>query len=454
MKIKELFNDKQFYKSLFAIAVPIMLQNFFNSVVNTLDTVMIGRLGTAEIAAVGLGNQIFFLYNLALFGLCSGSAIFTAQYWGMRDIGGIRKNTGFCLIIALAGAALWTVGAAFAPEKLIGFYSQDETVIAIGTQYLRILSFSFIPFGISFVFMLTLRSVEKVRLPLVTTLIALSINAILNYCLIFGPGPFPAMGVRGAAIATVIARVIELILLVSISYIKKYPLAGSLTELLSFKLPFIQRFVRIVFPVLLNEIAWSLGVSMQNLIIARTQTDAYAAFNIATTVNMLNWVLFIGLGNGVGVLIGKKIGEGDEIKAREYAARISWFAPIAAIGSAGALLLVSRFVPLVFNVNENVVVLVHIMFVILAVLYPFRSFNMCMVVGICRAGGDTVFCFIYDILFMWVFSLPLAAAAAFFLKAPVWIIFLCVTSEEYLKILLGIWRLRSGKWLRNVTGGV
>jgi putative MATE family efflux protein len=452
MQLSALFNDRQFYRSLFAIALPIMFQNFINSAVNMLDTVMIGRLGTVEIAAVGLGNQVFFLYNLALFGLCSGASIFTAQFWGKRDIAGIRKNTGFCLILALIGAGLFTLAARIAPERIIGVYSRDGAVIAAGAEYLRTLAPSFIPFGISMIFMLTLRSTEKVKLAMAATFIALSINAVLNYVLIFGAGPFPAMGVRGAAAATVVSRIAETLILLCVSYAKKYPPAGSLRELLGFSPAYTRRFVRIVLPVLINEIIWSAGISVQNLIFARTNTDAIAAFNIAGTVNQLTWVLFIGLGNGVAVLIGKKIGEGDETAARDYAARITVFSPIVAVGAAGLLLLLSRFLPLIFNVNEQVIAQTRLMFIIISVMYPFRSFNMSMVVGICRAGGDTIFCVIYDIVFMWAFALPLAAAAAFVFKAPVWTIFLCLNSEECLKVILGIWRLRSGKWLRNVTG--
>ncbi|MDR0583728.1 MAG: MATE family efflux transporter [Treponema sp.] len=454
MRISTLFNDRQFYRSLFAIALPIMFQNFINSAVNMLDTVMIGRLGTVEIAAVGLGNQVFFLYNLALFGLCSGASIFTAQFWGKRDIAGIRKNTGFCLILALSGASLVTLAASLVPGKIIGVYSRDPAVIAAGSEYLRMLAPSFIPFGVSMVFTLTLRSVEKVRLAMTSTLIALTINAVLNYCLIFGAGPFPAMGVRGAAAATVAARIIEMLILLCASYINKYPPAGSLRELLGFRSSYIRRFIRIVLPVLINEITWSAGVSLQNLIFARTHTDAIAAFNIANTVNQLTWVLFIGLGNGVAVLIGKKIGEGDEAKARGYASRIVRFAPMISVGAAGVLLGISRFLPLVFNVNENVIASVRVMFIILCAMYPFRAFNMSMVVGICRAGGDTIFCVIYDVIFMWTIALPLAALAGFYFKAPVWALFLCLSSEECFKVLLGIWRLRTGKWLRNVTGGM
>jgi putative MATE family efflux protein len=454
MKLSSLFNDKQFYRSLFAIAFPIMFQNFINSAVNMLDTVMIGRLGTTEIAAVGLGNQVFFLYNLALFGLCSGASIFTAQFWGKRDIAGIRRNTGFSLILAVIGASLFTIAAACAPDAIIGVYSRDPAVIAVGAEYLQTLAPSFIPFGISMIFMHTLRSTEKVKLPMIATFTALSVNAVLNYLFIFGVGPFPAMGVRGAAIATVISRIAEMCILLGASYCKGYAPAGSLRELFDLNMTYIQRFIRIVLPVLINEIIWSSGISMQNLIFARTHTDAIAAFNIVGTVNQLTWVLFIGLGNGVAVLIGKKIGEGDERAAREYAARITLFSPMIAVGAGALLLGLSAFLPLVFNVNAGVIASARLMFIIISVMYPFRSFNMAMVIGICRAGGDTIFCMIYDVVFMWAFALPLAALAGFVFHAPVWVLFICVTSEECLKVILGIWRLRSGKWLRNVTGGI
>jgi putative MATE family efflux protein len=449
-----LFNDKRFYKSLFTIAVPIMLQNLINALVNMLDTVMIGRLGTVEIAAVGLGNQVFFLYNLTLFGICSGASIFTAQYWGKRDIPGIRKNTGFCLLLSLAVGILFTLGALLTPEGIIGVYSRDPAVIASGAVYLRTLAPAFIPYGISVMFVQALRSVEKVRLAMTATLIALSVNGVLNYCFIFGIGPVPAMGVRGAAIATVISRVAEMGIILAAAYARKYPPAGSFRELLAFNAPFVQRFFKIVLPVVANEIIWSLGITTQNIIFARTHTDAVAAFNITNTVSQLTWVLFIGLGNGVAVLIGKKIGEGEEQTARDYASRIIRFAPLMAAGAAGVLIPLSRLLPWLFNVNESVLAATSVMFIILSVSYPFRAFNMAMVVGICRAGGDTVFCVIYDIVLMWTFALPLAAAASYFFHAPVWVIFICLSSEEYLKVILGLRRFRSGKWLRRVTEGL
>ncbi|MDR1319376.1 MAG: MATE family efflux transporter [Treponema sp.] len=454
MKIPALFSDRQFYRNLFSIALPIMFQNFINSFVNILDTVMIGRLGTTEIAAVGLGNQVFFLYNLALFGICSGASIFTAQFWGKRDFAGIRKNIGFSMCLALLGACAYTLAGFLVPERILAFYSKDPEVIALGAEYLRALVPSFIPFGISMVLMHALRSIEKVRLPVAATLAALSLNAVLNYLFIFGAGALPAMGVRGAAVATDISRVVEMFILVIGSRALIPPSPGRLKRLPGLDLVYIGRFFRIVLPVLVNEITWSLGVSLQNLVFARTHTDAIAAFNIVNTVNQLTWVLFIGRGNGVAVLIGKKIGEGDEKSARDYASRIVRFSPLLALCMVPLLLFLSQILPFVFNVNENVIALAKIMFVLLCVFYPFRSINMAIVVGICRSGGDTVFCILYDILFLWTFALPLSAAAGFVFHAPVWVLFICINSEECLKLLLGLWRLRTGKWLRNVTKGI
>jgi putative MATE family efflux protein len=288
---------------------------------------------------------------------------------------------------------------------------------------------------------------------MVTTLIALSINMVLNYFLIFGAGPFPALGVKGAAIATVIARYAELAVLVVVSYKRKYEIAGTLAEYTAFNRAFVSRFLMITAPVILNEFIWALGISVQNIIFARTGTDAIAAFNITNTVSQLTWVVFIGLGNGVAVLIGKKIGEGDEETARAYARRITAFAPILAAAVALCLFPLSKLLPLIFNVNALVLGFTSIMFVILCCSYPFRAFNMCLIVGVCRAGGDTVFCVLFEMAVMWAYSLPLGAVMAFIVRAPVWVIYLCLCSEDIFKMFLGLWRLKSGRWLNNVIDG-
>jgi putative MATE family efflux protein len=443
--------DRQFYRSLFTIAIPIMLQNLVNSCVNMVDTVMIGRLGTVEIAAVGLGNQFFFLYNMILFGICSGGAIFTAQFWGKRDVPGIRKNMGLCFILSLGTGTFFTLGALLFPREIMGIYSKDPAVIAAGAEYLLHLSPAYIPYALSFVFILSLRSIEKVRLAMGTSVIALVINMSLNYVFIFGLGSVPAMGVRGAAIATTIARITEMIILIGVSYGRKYILAGSIRDFLGFNWSFARQFFRITTPVVCNELLWSLGVTVQNIIMARTHTDAIAAFNIVNTISQLTFVVFIGLGNGAAVLVGNKIGEGAEDIARSYASRLIRFATMVAVIVGLALLPLSRLMPLLFNVNANVLAIMSSMFIILSCSYPFKAFNMAMIVGVCRAGGDTLFCIFYDLFFMWCLSLPLAAAATFLFHFPVWLIYLFIMLEEALKMVMGLRRLKTGKWLHNVV---
>ena len=451
MKPLKLFEDRSFYTNLFAIATPIMLQSLVNASVNMLDTVMVGRLGTVEIAAVGLGNQVFFLYTMILFGISSGGAVFTAQFWGKRDLAGIRRTMGLCLVLSLAVALVFVLASAISPAAVIGLYSTDAAVVASGAAYLRALAPSFAFFAVSFVFTLIMRSVERVRLPMVATFISLSINLVLNYCLIFGVGPIPPMGVVGAATATVIARVVETAVLVGVSYRRRYVFACGPRDLFGFDAAFVRGFLRIAFPVIVNELLWAVGVTTQNVIFARTSTYAIAAFNITNTISQLTWVFFMGLGNGAAVLIGKKIGEGSEGKAREYAGAITRFAPLSAVFFALFLIPLSWTLPFLFKADPAVFAIIDGMFIILALSYPFRAFNMAMIIGVCRAGGDTIFCVVYDVLFMWTLSLPAAAAASFIFGAPVWVVYLCVALEEPAKMLLGLWRLKSGKWLRNVT---
>jgi putative MATE family efflux protein len=298
---------------------------------------------------------------------------------------------------------------------------------------------------------MAMRSIEKVRLPIIATLVSLSINAVLNWLLIFGIGPFPALGVVGAAIATVISRVVEMFILVIVAYRRSYAFAGRIRELLGFDAAFVSRYFRIASPVMVNELIWALGISMQNVIMARTDTNAIAAFNILNTVSQLTWVLFMGLGNGAAVLVGKKIGEGADDEARAYASRIVRFMPLVAAGVGLLLVPISWILPFIFNVGSEVFSILGAMIVIMVLSYPFRAFNMSMVIGVCRAGGDTVFCAVYDTAVMWAVALPAAAAASFIFHAPVWVVFLCIAMEDPLKMVLGLWRLETGKWLHDVT---
>ena len=434
-----------FYSTLFTIALPIVLQNFLQTFVNMLDTVMVGRLGATEIAAAGLGNQIFFILNMMLFGISSGGAIFVAQYWGKKDIAGIRRTLGITLSLSFSLSLIFTAAALFFPRELISLYSSDERVIALGGRYLRCVAPSYPMLALSFAFQLAFRATEHVRLPTVSTGISFFVNAVFNYLLIFGASvsvfgaalTVPAMGVQGAAIATVLSRFVELAITVGWSYRKKYEACGRFAELFSFDRDFLARFVKIALPVIINETLWGLGITTENSIFSHASTDALAAFNITGTISQLTWVFFIGVGNGAGIIIGKKIGASAEAEARRYANRFAWFMPAMAV--------------LIFNVGTHIIRQARLMLRILMCVYPLNAFNMFFIVGMCRSGGDTIYAAINDGVWMWFVAIPIAYTAAFVLHAEPYVIYACLQIEQIFKSGAGLLRVRNGKWLHNVT---
>ncbi len=444
--------DKSFLRNLLIIAFPIMLQNFMSAAVNILDSVMIAKLGTTELSAVGLGNQLFFLLNLILYGLGSGSMVFCAQFWGKKNFEGLQKTFGISLITAFFFGTLFTLFCVIKPAEIVSLYTKDVAVIAAGAQYLRLSALCFLPFAVNFMFMLTLRSIEQVKVAVTATVVSIAVNVMLNAVLIFGLLGFPAMGVRGAAIATVAARIAELSITFAITKKRKYPILGPLKNHFGFDVKFLKIYFLIVLPVLLNESLWSLGITFHHKIFAGLNTFAYAAFNITNTISQLTWVIFIGLGNGISVLIGKKIGERNYTEARAYADRVLLFIPFAAAFIGAILIPISYLVPFIFrNVEPHVLHTVKKLFIVLACCYPMKAFNMCMLIGLVRAGGDTRFGMICDTFIMWFVSIPLAYFLSVYSAVPAWAIYVCLFSEEPFKAALGLWRIRSGKWLRSVT---
>ncbi|MCQ2597171.1 MAG: MATE family efflux transporter [Treponema sp.] len=438
---------KGFYSSLIAIAVPVMMQNLLQTFVNMLDTIMIGRLGSIEIAAVGLGNQVFFVLNMILFGITSGGGVFIAQFWGKKEIAGIKKSLGIMLTLSIIVSAVFTVLCLTIPHQILRLYSPDPEVIRVGGDYLRLVSLSYIATAIIFAYTQAFRGTERVKLPLVCTSLSLVTNALTNYILIFVVG----WGVKGAALATVFSRAIELVIILAWSYGKKYEACGSLKDLMDFDWTFIGKFVKIALPVIFNETMWGLGITVTNAIYAHAGTDAITAVNITGTISQLTWVFCMGFGNGMSVIIGKKIGEGETELAQGYAKRSLWFMP--AVGAAVGIFLwpLSYLLPVFFNVSPEIIKTAKSMLIVLMICYPFNSSCMNWVVGVCRAGGDTVFSALAEMGTMWGYAVPIGFLATFVFNLPIVWIYICISSENVLKAIVGLIRVLSGKWLHDVT---
>jgi len=446
-----LFEDKKFLKTLLKLALPIALQNFILSSLNLVDNIIIGGLGEVAIAGVGLANQYFFLLNLILFGITSGSAIFTAQFWGNKDIPNIRRVLGISLITSCSAAFLFFLGGVFFPQQILSIFSKDPEVIRLGSSFLRIIAFSYVVTAITFAFSFTLRSVGRVKTPMIVSVIALGINTALNFILVYGYFGMPRLGVEGSATATLIARIIECGLLLVFVYKKKYVIAGTMKEFLDLKMIFIKQFFKVTIPVILNEGMWALGVTLYAVVYARMGTEVIAATNISSTIEKIVWVLFMGLGNACAVMIGNKIGEGNEKEAFTYAKRFIIIGPALAMLMGIVVYFASGWSLKAYNISPQVYYYAHRNLMVFSFFLWVKVFNFTSIVGIFRSGGDTKFCLVIDTAGVWLIGVPLAYLGGIVLHLPVYWVYLLVYVEEVFKLIVGLPRIFSKKWIHNLT---
>jgi len=444
-------SDRAFFKALGRLAVPIALHTFVITALNFIDTVMIGRLGEVEIAAVAIANQVFFLFMLFLFGAGSAAAIFTAQYWGRGDIAGIRRTVGAALVPSLAGALVFFSAARFIPELVFRVFTEDQAVSTLGSDYLRVIAPSYFATAITVLFAAVMRSTGNARLPLKVSAVSVALNAGLNLVLIFGVGPFPALGVVGAALATTIARTGEVMVLVALAFRKREPVAGSPREWFAFSPGFLALYWRTSVPVLLNEIGWASGMTAYVAVFARIGTETVAAYNIADVVFRLLFVVFIGSGSATAVLIGNTIGAGRPDLAARRARVIMIATPLLGLAMGLLAMAMAPFVPRLYAVAPHVrEIVTHIMLVFVLVA-PLKVCNLHIVVGLLRSGGDTTFSLLVDVGILWVVGVPLVAVAGLAWGIAPALVFLCTGVEELVKLAFGVRRILSGRWINDLT---
>jgi putative MATE family efflux protein len=450
-KVIAFYKDPDYFGNVRKIALPIIIQQLMFSGLNMLGIIFVGQKGDASVAAVGLAGQIAFLLNLVHFGIISAAAMFTAQFWGKRDILNLRRVLGLCLMLAISASLIFFMLAQFFPSQILRIYSKDAAVIELGTSYIRTFSWTFLFFAITFSYALVMRSTGNVKLPTTVSVGALLISTFLSYSLIFGKFGLPELGIRGAAVAAVIARFLECVTLLTLTYMTKSPVAASFRELTAFDKVFFGRVIRPMLPVILNELFWSLGITTYNIIYGRMGTQAYAAINIVSTIEQLAFVVFIGISNATSVLVGNRIGAGKEDEAYLYAGRSLGLGVLGGILLGLVLQLVKTPVLSLYNVSPEVIQNAsHILNVVSFFLW-IRVNNMTTVVGILRAGGDTRFSLFLDGIIIWLIGVPMAYLGAFVFHFPVYLVYLCAMSEEATKWVLGIRRYLSRKWMNNLT---
>jgi putative MATE family efflux protein len=443
--------DHSFLRELLAIAIPISFQQLINASLNMIDVIMVGRLGETAIAALGLSNQVFFVLILLLFGATSGMAIFTAQFWGKHEIEPIHKVLGMSLIVAASIALIFTLAATLMPETVLGFYTNDAEVINLGSGYLRIVGFTYIPVAIATAYIAVLRSIQLIRLTVIATVFALIFKTILGYGLIFGIGGLPALGVRGAAIGTASGWTLELVLLLILIYTQKTPLAANPLTFFSFDMLFFGRVLKTVLPAVANELFWSVGITTYNAIYAHISTDSIAAINVNATMEELAFVVFMGLGNACAVMVGNRIGAGRKDEAYETVRRVVILSVSAAWVVGVIVLLLRDSVVGLYDLSTQGATNVRMLMLMMACTLWIRIFNFSTFIGALRAGGDTRFALIMEICSIWLIGVPAAYVGAFVLHLPVYWVYLMVALEEIAKAFVSGWRFKSKNWIHDLV---
>lgn len=449
--MREFFDDKNFFATLGKLWFPIALQQLIFSLLGFATVTMIGQLGETAVAAVGLANQILFLFQLVLFGVGSGSAIFVAQFWGKRDIKNIRRVLGVCLGLSLLGAGIFSFIAFVIPEFALAIYSTDRAVIALGSEYLRIAGWSYIPIALTTSYSVTLRSTGNVRLPVSVSVFTLGLGALLNYALIFGAFGLPTLGVLGSAVGITLARWLECGSLLAITYLRRSVAAASPREMLTFDAAFLFSILKAVLPVTLNEIIWSLGISTYNAIYGRIGTEAIAAVSIAGAIETIAFVPFVGMASAGAILIGHCIGADEEHKASDYAKRILQIGLILSALIGIAIFVSADTILGLYNVDATTRGFARNILTVMAGGLWIKTSNLLYIVGILRAGGDVRVSAVIDVGPLWLIGIPAALVGAFVFGLPAPWVYLLTLSDEAAKCVLATWRVLSHKWINNLA---
>ncbi|AXH51962.1 MATE family efflux transporter [Clostridium perfringens] len=443
--------DKRFYRLLFSIALPIAVQNLITFMVSMVDTLMVGALGEIQLSAVSIANNLFFVLTILMFGLAGGSNIMISQYWGKGNVKTIHKILAIMYRVCLLITGIFIFIALFLPKYFMGIFTTDKAVIDFGASYLRIVCIGYLFYSITNCTIMMLRSVKTVSISIIVYTASLVVNSILNWILIFGNLGAPELGIRGAAIATVCARITEFSIVLVFMFIYERKIGLKLEHLLKLDKEILKDYVGLCTPVLCNELLWAIGASMISVIVGRMGTEVVAANSINGVAHQFVTVFIFGMSNATAVIIGNTIGEGKKEKAKEYAYSIGIFSVVMGCISGLMILLIKPFVVNFYNVSYSTKLIAMEIMTVTSGIIVFQSLASNFMMGVLRGGGDAKFVLINDLIFMWLVAIPGGFFVAFFLELPVALVFLVIKCDEILKSLTSVYRVISGKWVNDVT---
>lgn len=447
-----LVKDKSFYTKVLAIAIPMAMQNLINVGVSLLDTVMLGQLGEVAMSASSLSGQIGFTYMIMNLGLTAGAGVLTSQYWGRNDPASIRKVMTMTYKISMALAAIFTALALLIPQQLMSIFTNETDVIASGIVYTRIMAFSYFISGFTMTSFSILRTVGTVKISLYTYCISFFVNIFFNYALIFGKFGMPALGIAGAAIATVIARFVEFLIVAVYVFKFDHKIQFKFKDiLLKTDMSILKIYMKHGAPVLCNEILWSLGSSMLSVIMGHMGKEFVAANSICSVVFQCTSVMTQGMSSAASVLAGNTIGEGKYKQARQQSLTVFVISIGLGIISCGITLLVSKPFVGFYNITAETRTIAFELLAVMAVLTIFQTVSGINMFGTLRGGGDSKFVLFFDVSSMWLFSVPLGWLSGLVLGWPVWAVCICLRSGDIFKCFGAIARILSGKWVKDVT---
>lgn len=457
--LRRFIGDKAFYKMVLAIAVPIMVQNGITNFVSLLDNIMIGRVGTEPMSGVAIVNQLIFVYNLCLFGGVSGAGIFTAQYFGQKNHEGIRQTVRFKIWIVSAITLFTTALFLFAGDQLIRLYLQGDgtaesaaATLHYGRQYLLIMLAGLLPFMMVQVYSSTLRECGQTLLPMKAGIIAVCINLVLNYILIYGKFGAPALGVQGAALATVISRYAEaaIILIYTHRHKELNPFVEKLYSTLKVPGNLAQKILIKGTPLLLNETLWAAGMAMLSQCYSVRGLNVIAAQNISNTIGNVFNIVFIALGDSVAIIVGQLLGAGKMAEARDQDNKLIAFSVFCCTGVALVMFLLAPYFPLLYNTEADVRELAKYFIMITAFFMPQNAFLHASYFTL-RSGGKTIVTFLFDSVFIWCVSVTIAFTLSRFTALPVTAVFILVQVGDIIKCIIGFVLVKKGVWLQNIV---